>query len=193
MSDHLSELDSRGESSKQGLRQNVELKARLRDLDFAREIAEKIATERADPQRQVDTYFECREGRLKLREINSNVAQLIGYRRPDENDPKVSDYCLIEVTQPAAVKRALSAALGIHVVVEKNREIYFYENVRIHLDRVSDLGEFLEFEAVLSPEDDETAGREKISLLQEKFQIAKADLLAESYADMLLVQNHKTT
>ena len=50
-------------------RTNIELKARLASLETAREVASRLATERLEDQRQVDTYFHCREGRLKLREI----------------------------------------------------------------------------------------------------------------------------
>ena len=36
---------------------NIELKARLADLNAARRIAESVATKRLGPQHQVDTYF----------------------------------------------------------------------------------------------------------------------------------------
>jgi len=47
---------------------NIEIKARLRDLPAAREVAEAVMTSRLAEQWQRDTYFECRQGRLKLRE-----------------------------------------------------------------------------------------------------------------------------
>ena len=54
---------------------NIELKARLADLDAARKTAVAIATERLGTQHQVDTYFHCRHGRLKLRQIDRLMGQ----------------------------------------------------------------------------------------------------------------------
>ena len=147
-------------------------------------MAEKVATERLGSEHQIDTYFVCQKGRLKLREINSQTSQLIFYERPDDEESKLSRYCLINVTDPESLKNALSSVLGIENVVDKQRDIYLYENVRIHLDRVAGLGSFLEFEAVLSPVDSKESGREQLAVLCEQFGIVKTDLVAASYTDM---------
>lgn len=163
---------------------NVELKARLASLDHARSIAVQLATERLEDQHQVDTYFDCRQGRLKLREINDQRAELIWYDRPDQAEPKPCRYFRIPVPDPAAVKQALEAALGILVVVAKHREIYLADNVRIHLDRVVQWGTFLEFEAVLDPETSVEQGRQQVERLRQRFGISPVDLLTGSYADL---------
>lgn len=164
---------------------NIELKARLADLETARKVAEAIATDRLGTQRQVDTYFHCPHGRLKLREIEGLPAQLVWYARPDQPGPKASDYLLVPVSDPETLEAALSAAWGVRCVVKKRREILLYHNVRIHLDDVAGLGRFLEFEAVLGPETDDAEGRAQLDWLIEKFAIAAADLLEGSYADLL--------
>ncbi len=164
---------------------NVELKARLDSRDRVRSIAAQLATERLADQHQIDTYFVCRQGRLKLRDINAQRAELIWYERPDELEAKACRYCRIPVADPAAIKQALQGALGVRVVVEKHREIYLVHNVRIHLDRVTDLGDFLEFEAVLGPEVTEDQGRRQVAQLQTRFGIQAVDLLTGSYADLL--------
>ena len=164
---------------------NIELKARLADLPAARKIARAIATGRPGVQHQVDSYFHCRDGRLKLRQIDGLSAELIWYARRDEDGPKPSDYVVVPVSNPETLKAALSAALGIRGIVEKRREIFLWHNVRIHLDTVSDLGSFLEFEAVLGPNVDDRTGRAQVDELAEKFSIAPADLLSGSYADMI--------
>ena len=163
---------------------NIELKARVSSLATVRKAAEQIATERLDTQRQVDTYFHCPNGRLKLREIDGQPAQLVWYARPDQEGPKASDYQLVPVADATALKTALSAALGVRVVVDKRREILMYHNVRIHLDEVAGLGQFVELEAVLGPETDDEAGRAQVDLLIEKLAICSDDLLAGSYSDM---------
>jgi adenylate cyclase len=167
------------------LARNIELKARLDSLDAARATAARLATSQPGFETQIDTYFVCRHGRLKLREINGSRAQLVWYARSDRPDAKASDYRLVSVADPEPLKQALAAAWGTLIVVEKRREIYLYRNVRIHLDEVSGLGEFIEFEAVLGGGVDEAAGRAQVAWLQDEFRIAPADLLDGSYSDLL--------
>jgi len=165
--------------------QNIEIKARLKDPEAARQIAEALATNRLGVQAQVDTYFPCSHGRLKLRQIDGLSAELVWCARPDRQGPKASDYRLVPVSNPETLKAALVAALGVQCIVEKRREIFLYQNVRIHLDEVAGLGSFLEFEAVLGPGVDETAGRAQLEELIRRFAIGQADLLPGSYGDMV--------
>src|SRR5262245_53430773 len=48
---------------------NIELKARVPDLAFARRVAVELATVPARILNQTDTYFHASSGRLKLREF----------------------------------------------------------------------------------------------------------------------------
>lgn len=163
---------------------NIELKARLADLQAARNVAQTVATKRLGVQQQLDTYFHCTRGRLKLRQIDGLSAQLVWYARPDQKGPKESQYQLVPISNPETLKAALAAALGVRRVVQKRREIFLLHNVRIHLDEVVGLGSFLEFEAVLGPELDDAAGRAQLEQLIETFAIDPADLLSGSYGDM---------
>lgn len=164
---------------------NIELKARLSDPQAASVIARSLAKDPPERQHQVDTYFAAAHGRLKLREIEGRGAQLVWYARCDQAAAKSSDYRLVSVSEPAALKQALAAALGVVQVVEKVRQVYFYENVRIHLDEVVGLGSFLEFEAVLGPGIDDAAGRAQVEFLQSAFRLRAADLIENSYSDLL--------
>jgi len=167
-------------------RTNLEIKARCCDPAAARAAAERVATSYVGVDHQVDTYFWTRSGRLKLRESSLAGGQLVPYLRPDEVGPKRSDYRLIPLRDAHGVKRLLTEILGVHRVVRKQREIFLYENVRIHLDRVEGLGTFLELEARYdgSPEG-ETQQRCKVAFLMQELGVAEADLLARSYAGLL--------
>jgi predicted adenylyl cyclase CyaB len=170
------------------LRRNLEIKAKLRSLADARRQAQAIADRQLPGERQTDTYFHCTHGRLKLREIQTSAGTqslLISYHRPDQPSSKTSDYYLVPVSDPQLLKAALSAALGVRQVVAKRREIYLWQNVRIHLDAVAGLGEFLELEAVIGAADDEAASPGRIAHLTEHFGILPGDLLPASYADLL--------
>ena len=69
--------------------------------------------------------------------------------------------------------------------VVKLREVYLYENVRIHLDRVDGLGTFVELEAVQDGTYDAEQQRALLDTLRQRLHIGNGDLLAESYADLM--------
>ena len=183
--------------------QNVELKARLESLTKAERVAREIATERLGTEWQVDTYFVVPHGRLKLREIRrqphssdrgrtpaiESQATLIGYVRSDTVAAKLSDYRLIDVPDPVALKETLSAALGVRCVVSKRREIFLHGQVRIHLDAVERLGAFIEFEAVLAPGYDDAAGHAQVSELSRRFEIDGTQRIDVSYVDLLTAKD----
>lgn len=170
---------------------NIELKARLADLPAARQIAGRIATQYVGCERQVDTYFHVPQGRLKLREIDDRPTMLVYYRRPDSAEPKPSDYWLVPVASAAELKQALAAALGVRAVVDKRREIFLADNVRIHLDEVAGLGTFLEFEAVLSTEVDDAAGHAQVELLSRQFGLRPDDLIHGSYGEPIVLATER--
>ena len=126
-----------------------------------------------------------RNGRLKLRQIDNLRSELVWYARADEEGPKASDYAVVPISNPETLKMALTAALRVRVIVNKRREIYLVDNVRIHLDEVAGLGTFLEFEAVLGPRVKDAAGHTQLAGLQEQFGITSVDLLPGSYSDMI--------
>jgi predicted adenylyl cyclase CyaB len=169
---------------------NVELKARVEDPDAARTLARQVATEALGTQWQVDTYFHCGQGRLKLRQIDGQLGQLVWYARPDQPGPKASDYLVVPISEPEPLKAALAAAFGVRCVVRKRREIFLDHNVRIHLDEVEGLGSFLEFEAVLGAEVDDAMGHRQLDELARQFGLDQADLLSGSYADMIAPAPH---
>ena len=165
---------------------NVELKARCPDPEALRRRVVSIATERVGLDEQVDTYFRVPEGRLKLRESSLSGGQLIPYRRPDREETRRSDYRVIPIPDPAGTRDMLAGILGVHRVVRKRREIFRYENVRIHLDRVEGLGAVLEFEAVFdgTPESEREQHR-KLRFLADKLGVRDGDRVASSYEALL--------
>ena len=168
-------------------RVNVEIKAVCEDPEAIRRVLRARRAEFRGTDRQVDTYFCVPRGRLKLREGRIEN-HLIFYRRGDDAAPKRADVLLM-ATPPGPETRALKAmlteALGVLVVVDKRREIYFVGNVKFHLDVVAGLGSFLEIEAQgdagASAETLRTQCREYLSLLGTRAE----DLVAESYSDLV--------
>lgn len=164
---------------------NLELKARVADLVQARVVARQLTTRPMEELVQLDTYFQCDTGRFKLRQFDSERGQLIWYQRASQHQAKSSFYKLVDIFRPEEMKNLLATTLGIRVVVQKQREVYFYRNVRIHLDQVQSLGTFLEFEAVLENADQIPLGQKQLDFLGSQFSIADQDLMEGSYSEML--------
>jgi homotetrameric cytidine deaminase len=164
---------------------NVELKAR--DADPSRTLSRALALGAADhgELRQRDTYFAVRHGRLKLREEEPGGARLIGYARPDGVQARTSAYRLVETSDAEGLRETLAAALGVRVVVAKRRRLLLWENVRIHLDEVDDLGSFLELEAVAAEGSDLAREHGLVARLRDELDVADDALVATGYADLL--------
>ncbi len=175
-------------------RRNVELKARDRDPE--RSLARCAALAEAVDHGllwQRDTYFVVAHGRLKLREERPGSPLLIQYARPDETTAKTSRYRLVGVDDAEACRAGLAEALGVRVVVEKERRLFVWRDVRIHLDTVGGLGAFVEFEAVAPADSDLTLERERVAWLTERLGLRAEDLVAEGYADLIAGRSDGTT
>ena len=165
---------------------NVEIKAICTDHKRIRKILLEKNADFVGLDHQVDTYFRSGSGRLKLREgcIENN---LIWYQRPDQAGPKTSHCILYKTEKGSALKTILHDAMGVMVVVDKEREIYFIDNIKIHLDQVKGLGTFLEIEAQSEEGDksEELLNRQCVQLMDE-LGIRNEDLVNDSYSDLLM-------
>lgn len=169
-----------------GPRRNLELKAR--DADPTATLAAALALDGARDEGvldQRDTYFHAVRSRLKLREASGSMAELISYARADRDGPKVSHYRLVPVPDPAALIAALDEALGVRTVVEKRRRLILWRSVRIHLDRVKGLGDFVELEAVATGPGGLEAEHDRVERLRDALGIADEHLVALGYAELL--------
>jgi adenylate cyclase, class 2 len=167
----------------------VEIKATCSDHDPIRAELKSLNARFVGLDHQVDTYFNVPENRFKLREgtIENN---LIYYDRPNQAGPKRSDVLLHKPSDTESLRAILSRLHGILIVVDKQREIWFVDNVKIHLDLVSGLGCFIEIEAIDTDEiRTEDALREQCEHLMQQFNVKDDDLLTSSYSDMLLASS----
>ena len=165
---------------------NIEIKARHNDPDFVREYLKKNNADFKGVDQQVDTYFNVTNGRLKLREGNIEN-NLIYYKRTDESKAKESHFQLVNIPDSKALKEVLTQSLGIKIVVEKKREIYFIGNVKFHIDDVVGVGSFMEIEASnMHDEISRDRLQEQCDFYMGEFGIKDEDLIAFSYSDMLL-------
>jgi adenylate cyclase class IV len=167
---------------------NVEIKARIDSVESLLPRARALADGAETPIAQDDTFFACAHGRLKLRDFGDGTGELIQYQRVDDAGPKLSDYVRAPTTDPAALRDALTRALGAASVlgrVRKTRWLLLAGATRIHLDRVDGLGDFLELEVVLTAQQSEAEGEAVARALLQRLGIAPAQLLRGAYLDLL--------
>lgn len=164
----------------------IEIKARCPDIDRVRQLLIANDAVLKGTDHQIDTYFRVIDGRLKCREGNIESG-LIFYNRKDQLGPKLSDVEMFRSSNLAELKQILIRSIGVKVIVDKKREIYFIKNVKIHLDDVRGLGTFVEIEAI-----DETGLIQTKELERQCWQtirllnIENMERLECSYSDMLL-------
>jgi len=164
---------------------NIEIKARIYDVEAIRARAAKLATEPVRRVVQEDTFFSTGEGRLKLRQSDDGSAELIYYNRPDLSGPKCSTYYRAPLGEAGPVKALLEAYAGVRGVVKKTRDIFIARETRIHIDEVDGLGWFVELEVVLGPDDTEESGHARAQALMETLGVAESDLVEGAYMDLL--------
>ena len=164
---------------------NIEIKARVRDMGELRRRAEALSDTPVQVIPQEDTFFHVPRGRLKLRQLRPDFAQLVFYERPDQDGPKRSNYYIYETHDPEGLKTALSLALGVRGVVRKTRYLYLAGQTRIHLDDVEGLGQFMELEVVLRDGQMDAEGQSIAEDLMARLGVRKEDLLEGAYMDLM--------
>ncbi len=164
---------------------NFEFKAKVESLENYEHLLLTLNPIFKGLDHQIDTYFNVSKGRLKLREGNIENA-LINYDRLDFHEAKQSDIILYQHEPNKALKTILEMQLGVKIIVDKRRKIYFIDNVKFHFDEVIGLGNFIEVEAIDKSESF------TIDYLKQQcdyyfnfFNLDKSNLQNKSYSDLL--------
>jgi predicted adenylyl cyclase CyaB len=164
---------------------NVEIKARIASVDALAPRVAALADRGPVEIVQDDTFFACERGRLKLRAFSGGDGQLIFYRRPDQTGPKESFFVISATPAPDTLRDALTLAYGLAGRVRKHRTVYLIGRTRVHLDRVEDLGDFLELEVVLAEGEPAEPGIAEAHRIMAALGIAPDQLVDGAYVDLL--------
>lgn len=165
---------------------NLEIKVKLKNAENAVKLAERFckgkATQRFE-QKQEDVYYMVKKGRLKLRIINGKTGNLIHYFRTDKTLKRISNYTIAETDTPKNLKKILNSLYKKLITVKKTRVVFITGNVRIHIDKVSGLGHYLEFEIIINSD---KPAHTMMKKLIEHFGLDEKQFIKVSYSDLLL-------
>jgi predicted adenylyl cyclase CyaB len=164
---------------------NIEMKARLSDATAVEAIAIRLCDFGPELIHQEDVFFHAEAMRLKLRIFTPDCGELIRYERADTPNARISQYSIVPTSDPQALLEILSKILGVVGWVKKDRTLYLVGQTRIHIDRVQDLGEFLELEVVLRQGQSAAEGKAIAEALLVEFGIPSDQLVGEAYIDLL--------
>ncbi len=174
---------------------NQEIKARISE-EKEKEIRNyllKFAKKMTGIDYQIDTYFKVDNGKLKFRKSIFGD-ELIYYNRENKKDVKQSNVLVFQNQgKTEDLEKITRATHDVLTEVKKRREIYSIENVIFDIDKVEDLGTFIEIKAKseLNPKTGETITpinklKEQCNHYKNLFKIKESDLIENSYSDMLL-------
>ncbi len=164
---------------------NIEIKARVGDPAGFRQRAAVLSDTPVQVIHQEDIFFHTPQGRLKLRILAPDTAQLVYYTRRDDAGPKRSDYQILKIRDVDGMRSLLECALGVRGAVRKTRRLFRVGQTRIHLDDVVGLGTFVELEVVLREGQSDTEGRMVAESLMGKLGIVAGDLIEGAYMDLI--------
>jgi predicted adenylyl cyclase CyaB len=163
---------------------NLEIKARINNPNEAYEVARNLPAKFAGILIQTDTYYNTPNGRLKLREVKDGKSELIFYSRDEHSKYRLSDYHAKEISESSDLKLIFEKAFGVRGKVIKKRDLFIYQGIRIHIDKVESLGNFIEFEIPIISSNEEAS--KAMNFLIQKFSVQESDLVQNSYIDLMV-------
>jgi len=164
---------------------NIEIKARIEGIEVLLPKVVALADKGPIEIFQDDWFFACESGRLKLRVLSNTEGELIFYRRPDQLGPKESFYVISPTGSPDSLRETLSLAYGTIGHVCKHRTLFMIGRTRVHLDRVDELGQFLELEVVLENHETAVSGIAMAQKLMAELGVEPSQLVEGAYIDLL--------
>jgi adenylate cyclase class 2 len=168
---------------------NLELKVKIPEQD--RNIIHEIIKDHYKEQLiQKDTYYNVDNGsKIKLREETNKIPYIIYYNRPICSSEKISEYYTHYIDNITTFNQTIGKVLKMEIIVEKIRDLYLYENARIHLDNVTNLGSYLEIEVVINNEIENEKSGFLMKFIIELLNLDKYEKIACGYRELLLQKN----
>lgn len=166
---------------------NLELKIKLDSYDSIKKKLSKIKAEFVKTLKQKDVYYKINSGLLKLR-IENGSQSIIKYLRDEKGKDRFSNFEVLHFSSGDAEK-FFKDMYKVETVVEKKRQLFIFDNTRVHLDEVKGLGKFLELETlVLGGKRDALRRYNEIVRL---LSLDRYESIRKSYRDLMLEKKIK--
>ncbi len=167
---------------------NLELKVPVHSFRKIKKILIGLKAKYEGLLNQKDVYYKNSRGLLKLR-IQNGRQSIIYYDRDETSKNRWSNYEYL-VLSGGNAESFFKKIFNVTAVVEKKRQLFLYDNTRIHLDEVKGLGKFIELETLVINGKADAKRRfdntVKILGLDARSQIKK------SYGDLIIKTKDKT-
>lgn len=177
---------------------NYEIKAKISEehQDRIRKILKTDRAEFLGNYHQIDTYLNVEKGKQKIRKSYLEDVlvenELIEYKRKTKKGPELSKPTIYNLNKHSYLEGIRKSMHGVLIEVDKQREIYFIENIKFYIDKITDLGTFVEIKAQSELDEEENPKihpnklKEQCEHYKNLFKIENDQLIASSYSDMLL-------
>ena len=161
---------------------NLELKINVKSHQIFRKKLIEIGAEKIGILNQKDVYYKVQKGLLKLR-IEDRKESLIYYNRDEIGKNRWSNYDFLKIENEGGEK-FLRKIFAIETIVEKTRELFLFENTRIHLDKVKSLGNYLELETLVLQSHAEA--KKRFERIRDLLDLDISKQIKKSYRDLLI-------
>ena len=162
---------------------NLELKIKIDDLEKTFSQAINLGAKEYALLIQKDVYYKTDKGLLKLRIMPSH-SEFIFYNRNEGEGNRWSDYYLLKIENEQNPEIFFNRIFDIVTTVEKERKVLMYDNTRIHIDKVKNLGEFLELETIVNDSLEEAI--ERFNFIVTELDLDVSRQIKKSYKDLML-------
>jgi adenylate cyclase class 2 len=161
---------------------NLELKIRVTSHQSSKKNLEQIGAENKGILNQKDVYYSVPNGLLKLRIENGNES-LIFYDRNENDKNRWSDFEFLKFVNGKGEK-FFNKMFDAEVIVKKKRELFYYDDTRIHLDTVKFLGKFLELETLVM--NGKADAKKRFAKIINLLKLDESKQIRKSYRDLLM-------
>lgn len=178
------------------MKQEIEVKAKLDSLSQVEKKLSSLGAELTSEKEQIDTYF----GELSLykklgysfmtrvREAGDKIT--LNFKSSKEKKSGICEESEIEISD-AEIAREMMSAMGLDqfLVVNKQRKRYQLDDMEICLDKVKNLGDFIEVERMSNGNSDKV--QEELVNFIGRLGISPEEIIKNSYI-YLILKNKKS-
>ncbi|MBR4215618.1 MAG: class IV adenylate cyclase [Bacteroidales bacterium] len=155
----------------------IEFKARCTNPERIKQILKTVDAQYQGCNNETDSYLKKGSHILKLRE-SGNIVTIFKYSEEITAGKLCRQVC------NSLMKDLLIQTIGLDKVVTKRREIYIIDNVKINIDQVEGLGNFVEIEAE-SDDENRDATIQTCKFYLSLMGIKQRDIIPFSYGDIV--------